>query len=143
MGTSKSYLPGVGSRRTQSVVAMHWKRREGGFQHCPLLYYLACSTHLLSNVMQSNRFLSHLILTLSWCPKNKIRSRWEKFAPSYNPFFCVIQITILATVRITINTTCFSPWNRGKLMSSSTSYLGLMWAVHFLILFKNWWTCLQ
>ena len=45
--------------------------------------------------MRSKRFLSHLILTLSWCLKNNIRSRWEKFAVSYNPFFRVVQITIL------------------------------------------------
>ena len=52
---------------------------------------LAAFTHLLSNVMQSKRFLSHLILTLSWCLKHKTRSRWEKFASSYNPFFRVVQ----------------------------------------------------
>ena len=53
---------------------------------------------------------SHLILTRSWYLKNKIRSRWEKFAPSYNPLFRVCQITILATARITRNTTRFLPW---------------------------------
>ena len=41
--------------------------------------------------MRFKRFLSHLILTSSWCLKNKIRSRWENFAPSYNPFYRVIQ----------------------------------------------------
>ena len=59
---------------------------------------LAAYIHILSNVMLSKRFRSHLILTLSI--KNKIRSRWEKFAPSYNPFFRIAQITILATTRI-------------------------------------------
>ena len=67
------------------------------------------SPYLLSNVMRSKRFLSHLILTLSWYLKNKTRSRWEKFASSYNPFFRVVQITIRATARITRNTTRFSP----------------------------------
>ena len=43
--------------------------------------------------MQFKRFLSHLILTLSWCLRYKIRSRWEKFAPSYNLLFRVTQIT--------------------------------------------------
>ena len=33
--------------------------------------------------MRPKRFLSHLILTLSWCLKYKIRSRWEKFTSSY------------------------------------------------------------
>ena len=42
--------------------------------------------------MRFKRFLSHLILTLSWCRKYKTRSRWEKFASSYNPFFRVIQL---------------------------------------------------
>ena len=42
---------------------------------------LAAYTHLLSNVIRSKRFLSHLILTLSCCLKYKIRSRWEKLAP--------------------------------------------------------------
>ena len=56
---------------------------------------LAVYTHLLLNVMWSKRFLSYLILTLSWCLMNKIISQWEKFAPSYNPLFRVSQITIL------------------------------------------------
>ena len=68
---------------------------------------LTAYTHLLSNVMPSKCFL---IMTLSGCLKNKIRSRWEKLAPSYNPFFCVSQITILATARIAKNITRFSPW---------------------------------
>ena len=70
---------------------------------------LAAFTHLLLNVMRSKRFLSHLILTLSRCLKYKTRSRREKFASSYNPFFPVVQITILATARIARNTTCFLP----------------------------------
>ena len=36
--------------------------------------------------MRSKRFLSHLILTFSWCRKYKTRSRWEKFASSRSPF---------------------------------------------------------
>ena len=75
---------------------------------------LAAFTHLLSNVMRPKRFLSHLILTLSWCLKYKTRSRWEKFASSYKPFFRVDQITIRATARIARNTTHFSPWNGCK-----------------------------
>ena len=66
--------------------------------------------------MQLKHFLSHLILILSWCLKNIIRSWWEKFAPSYNPFFYVIQITILATARIARNTTY------------GGSILSMMWA---------------
>ena len=56
--------------------------------------------------MRSKRFLLHPILRLRWCLKNKIKSRWERFAPSYNPFFRVVQITILAknTAKITRNT---------------------------------------
>ena len=64
--------------------------------------------------MLSKRFLWHLILTLSWCQKNNIWSRWEKFASSYNPFFRVAQITILATTSIVRNTIRFSPWNGGR-----------------------------
>ena len=58
--------------------------------------------------MQSKYFLSNLILTLTWCLKSRIRSRWEKFVPSYNPFFYVVQITILATARITRDTIHFT-----------------------------------
>ena len=54
--------------------------------------------------MGSKHFLLHLILTLSWCLKNKIRPRWEKFASSYNPFFHIVLITILATAKIARNT---------------------------------------
>ena len=46
---------------------------------------LAAFTHLLSNVMRSKRFLSHLILTLSWCLKNNIKSQWEKFPIQFFP----------------------------------------------------------
>ena len=59
-------------------------------------------------------FLSHLILTLSWCLKYKTRSRWEKFASASNPFFRDVQITIRAAARITRNTTHFSPRKRRK-----------------------------
>ena len=52
---------------------------------------LAAFIHFLSNIIRSKRFLSFLILTLSWYLKNKIRSRWEKLASSYNPFFRVVQ----------------------------------------------------
>ena len=78
---------------------------------------LAAFTYLLSNVMRFKRFLSHQILTISWCLKYKTRSRWEKFSSSYDPFFHVVQITILATARISINTTAYSPWNGGKTLS--------------------------
>ena len=73
---------------------------------------------------------------LNWCLKNKIRSQWKKFAPSYNPFFGVIQITILAIARIARNTTRFSPWYGGSTLSTtlpmlnSTSCLGSMRAIH-------------
>ena len=36
------------------------------------------------------------------------------FAPSYNPFFRIVKITILATAMTARNTTRFSPWNEGK-----------------------------
>ena len=78
-----------------------------------LVWGAAC-THLLLNVMRSKLFLSHLILTLSWCLKERIRSRWKKFALSYNSFFCVVQITFLVTAIIRRNTTRFSPFHRGK-----------------------------
>ena len=80
---------------------------------------LAAYTHLLLNVMRSKRFLSYLILTLSWRLKNKIRFRWEKFAPSYNPLFRVCQITILATARIARNTLRFSPRYGGITLSTT------------------------
>ena len=80
---------------------------------------LAAYTHLLLNVTRFKRSLSHLTLTLSWCLKNKIKSRWEKFTPSYNPLFRVCQITILATARIARNTTRFSPWNGGSTLSTT------------------------
>ena len=80
---------------------------------------LAAFTHILLNFMRSKRFLSHLILTLSWYRKYKTRSRWEKFASSYNPFFPVVQITIRATARIARNTTRFSPWNGGRTVSTT------------------------
>ena len=76
---------------------------------------LAACTHLLLNVMRSKTFLSHLILTLSWCLKNKIRSRWEKFAPSYNPFFRIGQITILAQLGSWETPHLFSPETLVKL----------------------------
>ena len=53
---------------------------------------LAACTHFLLNVMQPKYFQSNLILTLSL--KKRIRSWREKFAPSYNSFFRVSQITI-------------------------------------------------
>ena len=82
----------MGSRRTWTVDAMRRKRREGWLHHYPFSYDQAsCIHHFLSNVKRSKRFLLHLILTLSWCLKNNIRSRWEKFASSYNPFFRVVQ----------------------------------------------------
>ena len=70
---------------------------------------LVAYTYILLNVMRSKRFLSHLILTISWCLKNKIRSQWERFTPSYNPFFRFVHNTILVTARIARNTTRFSP----------------------------------
>ena len=118
-GTINFYLPGVGSRRTRSGVTMRRKRREGWLQHCPLrMTRLAACTHFLSYVKRSKHFPLHLILTLSWCLKNKIRSWWENFALSYNPFFRLVQITILATPRIARNTTHLSPWNWGKTLST-------------------------
>ena len=103
-----AYLPGIRSRRTWTFVAR--KRGKDDSKVAPFrTTRLTACTHLLSNVMQSKRFLSHLILTLSWCLKNKIRSRWEKFASLYNPFFRISQIAILATAMIVRNTTCFSP----------------------------------
>ena len=102
---NKVYLLGMGSRKICTADAMHRKRREGWLQHCPFrTTMLTAFTHLLSNVMRSKRFLSHLILTQCRCLKNNIRSRWEKFAWSYNLFFLVVQITILATARITKGT---------------------------------------
>ena len=44
---------------------------------------LTACTHFLSNVIRFKRFLSHLNLTLSWCLKKRIRSRWENLAQSY------------------------------------------------------------
>ena len=64
--------------------------------------------------MRSERFLSHLILTLSWYLKYKTRSRWEKSASLYNPFFRIDQITILAIARIARNTTRFHPETQVK-----------------------------
>ena len=55
---------------------------------------LAAYIHLWLNVMRSKHFLSHLILTLSWCLKKRIRSRRGKFTPSYTPFG-IVQIMIL------------------------------------------------
>ena len=79
--------------------------------------------------MRSKRSLSHLILTLSWCLKTKIRSRLEMFAPSYNLFFHVVQIIIQATARIARNTTRFSSSNWDQKLSSSTCWLGSIEAV--------------
>ena len=53
-------------------------------------------------------------MTLSWCLKKIIRSRWKKIPHSYYPFFRVVQITILATSRIVRNTKSFSPFYGGK-----------------------------
>ena len=103
-------------------VPVHSRHALGGKDDSNIAPFLktriAACIHLLLNVMPSKRFQSHLILTLSWCLKNKIRSRWEKFALSYNPFFHVIQITIIATAKIVRNTTHFSPWSRGKVLST-------------------------
>ena len=110
---------------------MRRNRREAWLQYCPLSFDQTCCMHppiecyavqafsIASNFDPKNKGL-----------KNKIRSRWEKFAPSYNPFFRIIQITILATAKITRNTTRFSLWNCGKTLSttsptsSSTSCFG-------------------
>ena len=81
-----------------------------GSLHSPTFCRLLCDPRF---------FLSHLILTLSWCLKYKSRSRWEKFASSYNTLFRVVQITIWATARIARNTTRFSPWNWGKTLSTT------------------------
>ena len=97
----------------------HGPAEEGRISHIApfLMTRLAAFTHLFLNVMQSKRFLSHLVLILSWCLKYKTRSRWEKFASSYNPLFRFVQITILATARIARNTIHFSPWNGGRILS--------------------------
>ena len=87
--TMKVNLPGIGSQRTRSTTAMSRKGREGWLQRCPFSYDQACCTQPLSNVMRPKRFLLDLILTLIWCLKKRIRSRREKFVPSYNPFFHV------------------------------------------------------
>ena len=71
--------------------------------------------------MQSKRFLSHLIL--SWCLRKRIRSRWEKFSLSYNPFFRIVQITILATARNARNTTRFSPFHGKACKAVSSTHL--------------------
>ena len=47
-------------------------------------------------------------------PKEQNQITMRKSPPSYNPFFSVVQITILATARIARNTTRFSSWFRGK-----------------------------
>ena len=110
-GKNNAYLPGMGSRRTRTVDAMGRQRREGWLQHCPLSYDQArWFTHLLLNVMRSKRFLSHLILTLSWCLKYKISSWWKKLASSYNPF----PSSKSPFEPLLGSTTCFSPWNGGK-----------------------------
>ena len=61
------------------------KRGEGWLQRCPLSYDQArCFHSTFVKCYAIQAFLSHLIFTLSWCLKNNIRSRWEKFALSYN-----------------------------------------------------------
>ena len=110
---------------------------------------LAICTNLLFNVMLSKHFLSHLIWTLSWCLKKGIRLWWEKFPPSYNPFFHVVQITILDTLRIARNATGFSPFHGGKTLpttlptSSNTICLESMQPVHSLTWLQNGRTRLQ
>ena len=61
-----SYLPGVGSRKTQIIVAMHRKRKEDDFKVASFrATMLAAYTHLSSKVILPKCFLSHLIMTLS------------------------------------------------------------------------------
>ena len=58
----------MGSRRTRTADAMRRKRREGWLQYCPLSYDQAHCIHppfVERYAIQA--FLSHVILTLSWC----------------------------------------------------------------------------
>ena len=69
--------------------------------------------------MRSKLFISHLIFTLRWYLTKRIRSRSEKFTPSYNHFFYVVQITIQDTARIARNTTRFSPLHERSTFSTT------------------------
>ena len=86
----------MGTLRTRTVDAMGRQRRKDDSNIAPFLTTrLAAFTHLLLNVLRSKRFLSHLILTLSWCRKYKKKDHDEKslhrhkipyFASSRSPF---------------------------------------------------------
>ena len=63
-------------RRTQTVAAMSWKRKEGCLQHCFLFYDQASYFRpLFIKCYMVQVFLSHLILILSWCLADQIIMR--------------------------------------------------------------------
>ena len=70
--TKKSIRPRWGSKSLKPPLPCQGR----GGNCCSLPYDQAC-TQLLSDVMRSKLFLAHLILTLSWCLKKRIRSRSE------------------------------------------------------------------
>ena len=119
--SEKTYLTWDVAPKKDPDHCSHEQEEEGKWlQHCSLLMtMLAAFTHLLLNVKWSKFFLPYQILTLSWCLKKQIRSCWENFALSYNPFCRVIQIHNCATSRIASNTLCFLPDHRGSKLSTT------------------------
>ena len=102
--------PGQGPKRLSLPCARRGGNKDPSTAPFLTIRLVPC-THYLLNVTRSKSFLSLLILTLSWYLKKRIRWRSETLAPSYNPFLCVVPITILATARIARNTTYFSPFH--------------------------------
>ena len=116
-GGTFAYLPGIESWRTHAFDAMEEEGRitltlppflRPGSLHSPTFRQMLCDPSVFYH-----------ILTLCSYLKCKTRSWWEKCASSYNPFFRVVQITILATAKIARNTTRFSPWNGDKTLSTT------------------------
>ena len=92
----------MGSWRTQTIIA---RKKEGWHQHYSLSYNQARCMH--------PPFVECYAVQAFSITFNFDSTWWEKFASSYNPFFYISQITIIATARIARNITRFSPWYRG------------------------------
>ena len=113
-GEKISYLPRVGSLRTRTIDA-HGPVEEGrmtptlppfvrpGSLQSPTFCWMLCDPSVFYRIW---------FWPLADCRKYK--TRWEKFASSYNPLFRVVQITIRATARIARNTNTLLTMKRKK-----------------------------
>ena len=103
-GKKQSYLPGVGSLRTRTVDAMSRQRREGWTPNVAPFRTtrLAACTHLLAECYAIQAFSIASDFDPQLMPKIQKPDHDEKSLHRHTiPCFRVVQITILATARIT------------------------------------------